>query len=64
MNEKPKISPANTYVFDEDDIEQLDDLSLTSVIRDASGVVNVLEESAEDTSGLDDLEFGVLVSED
>jgi hypothetical protein len=33
MDKKPKLSPNGTYVFDEDDIEQLDELSLTSVVK-------------------------------
>jgi hypothetical protein len=32
MDTKPKISPNGTYVLDEEDIEQLDELSLTSLI--------------------------------
>jgi hypothetical protein len=65
MGDKPKISPANTYIFEEEDIEQLDDLSLTSVMRDASQVVQQLRDEAEDpSSSLDDFEFGVLVPED
>jgi hypothetical protein len=32
MNTKPKISANGTYVFDPEDIEQLDELSLTSMI--------------------------------
>jgi hypothetical protein len=30
---KPKINPRDTYVFDPDEIDQLDELSLTSVMR-------------------------------
>lgn len=32
MDGKPKISAEGTYVFDEDELDQLDELSLTSVI--------------------------------
>lgn len=32
MDTKPKISPTGTYVLDAEDIEQLDQLSLTSVV--------------------------------
>ena len=32
MDTRPKINPNGTYVLDEEDIEQLDQLSLTSVI--------------------------------
>ena len=34
MSEKPKISPSETFVLDNDMIDELDELSLTSVIRD------------------------------
>jgi hypothetical protein len=32
MNTKPKINPGSTYVLNETDIEQLDELSLTSMV--------------------------------
>jgi len=35
MSVKPKISPNGTYILDPEDIEQLDEFSLTSVIADA-----------------------------
>ena len=36
MDGKSKISGRDTYVLDEDELDQLDDLSLTSVIGDAT----------------------------
>ena len=63
MDDKPKISPNSTYVLDEQDIEELDELSLTSIIRDASELTE--QEKPEETPPeLDDLEFGVLVPKD
>jgi hypothetical protein len=71
MDKSPKISPTDTYIFDDEDIEQLDELSLTSVMRDASGLQKKLSEQLEESeeaddasSGLDDLEFGVLMPDD
>lgn len=37
VNTKPKISANGTYVLDPEDIEQLNELSLTSVISDVIG---------------------------
>jgi hypothetical protein len=34
MSEKPKMNPSETFVLDNDMIDELDELSLTSVIRD------------------------------
>lgn len=36
MDRKPKINPKATYVFDEGELDQLDELSLTSVIAEAT----------------------------
>jgi hypothetical protein len=36
MDGKPKISGRDTYVLDGDELDQLDDLSLTSVIGEAT----------------------------
>jgi len=33
MDGKPKVSPTHTYVFDESDLEQLDDMSLSSMLE-------------------------------
>jgi hypothetical protein len=33
MDGKPKISPTHTYVFDECDLEQFDELSLSCVVK-------------------------------
>ena len=36
MGSTPKFSAKRTYIFDEDELGQLDELSLTSVIREAT----------------------------
>ena len=36
MERKPKISPTHTFVFDDDDIEALDELSITTVIGEVT----------------------------
>ena len=41
MKAKSKVSPDGTYVFDAEDIEQLDELSLTAVLR------SVVDDSSE-----------------
>ena len=63
MNEKPKISPNDTYIFDPEDIEELDELSLTGAIREAAEGKDE-EESDEPKQDFDDLEFDVLSPED
>jgi hypothetical protein len=52
MKAKPKISANGTYILDPEDIEQLDELSLTSVISDVVGAIS--EEHAD--SGSTDVE--------
>ena len=62
MDGKPKIRPDSTYVLDEKDVEELDELTLTTVIRDALTIVDQQEEEAEEQAhDLDDLEFDSLV---
>lgn len=36
MDNKPKISAEGTYVLDEDELDQLDELSITSVMDEAT----------------------------
>lgn len=49
MGGKPKISPRGTYVLDAVDLEQLDELSLTSVIGEMTDALEPLcGEPAED----------------
>ena len=50
MDTKPKVSAGGTYVFDAEDIEQLDELSLTSVLRSVvdSGEHEAPEQKAPD----------------
>lgn len=51
MDRKPKISPNHTFIFDEDDLEELDELSLTFVMRDAAGAIKRLEGQEDENSG-------------
>ena len=39
MDAKSKISANGTYVLDPEDVEQLDELSLTSVMKEAAGAL-------------------------
>jgi len=48
MKSKPKISANGTYILDPEEIEQLDELSLTSVISDVVGAIP--EERADSES--------------
>jgi len=65
MGKKPRIDPGSTYVLDEKDVEELDDLTLTTVIRDVATTVDKEDEEAkEHPPDLDDLEFDGLVSKD
>ncbi|MGD8340095.1 MAG: hypothetical protein PVH89_04900 [Gammaproteobacteria bacterium] len=50
--------------MDEDEIAELDDSSLTGIMRDASHLLDTLEGDTEPESGLDDLEFDTLESDD
>lgn len=65
MADKPKVSPGDTYVLDDEDIERLDDLTLTSVIRDASDLPEPDPDPTEESSlKVDDLEFDILTSKE
>ena len=64
MDVKPKLDPRDTLVLDEDEIAELDELSLTGIMRDASGFQEQLDKDANPKTELDDLEFGVLDSDD
>ena len=48
MEEKPKFSARETYVLDPDEISQLDELSLTSVLRQ---VADPIEEPQKERNG-------------
>jgi hypothetical protein len=45
--DKPKVSPTHTYVFDNDDLEELDELSYTAIM---SEVGTALEAQLQDES--------------
>jgi hypothetical protein len=45
VNETPELNPAETLVLDEDELAELDKSSLTSIMRDASGLQEMLEKS-------------------
>lgn len=64
MEGKPKVDAAKTIVLDEDEIAELDESSLTSIMRDASRLRERLEADTEPTPKLDDLEFGVHETDD
>lgn len=68
MADEPNINPAETYVLDDDELEELDQLSLTGVMRDVTGAVRQLEEESDETpkkdQGLNSLDLGFLVPED
>lgn len=49
MNGNPKISPTHTYSFDEDDLEALDDFSLTSDLDET--IADFDESVAESDAG-------------
>ncbi|HUF73881.1 MAG TPA: hypothetical protein VMR74_13385 [Gammaproteobacteria bacterium] len=63
MADPSKVKPDSTYVLDEDVIEQLEDLTLTSVIRDASELPapEPLDEKPPD---VDDFDFDILSPKD
>jgi hypothetical protein len=35
MNAKPKVRPENTHILDEEDVDQLDSLSITAILDEA-----------------------------
>jgi hypothetical protein len=61
---KPKVDAAKTIVLDEDEIAELDESSLTSIMRDASRLLERLEADTEPTPELDTLESGVPETDD
>jgi hypothetical protein len=69
VNTKRTISARETYILDEDTLEELDELSLTGVMRDVTESIRNLEieqeadrpEADQDDPGLD---LGCLVPED
>lgn len=64
MTERPKPDdPGGTHVLDDEDIEELEQLTFTSVIRDAAKLPE--PEPLEDKPlDVDDLEFDILSPED
>lgn len=65
MTEKPKPNdPASTHVLDDEDIEELDELTLTSVIREAADLPEPepLDED-EMAEAADELDFDILSPE-
>lgn len=68
MSKKREIHPRETYVLDDEDLQELDDASLTGVMRDLTSTLKiqspddeVSDEDADEDSGLD---FGILDKED
>lgn len=47
MNGNPKINPAHHYGIDEDDLEELDDISLTSDLNEAIGDFDVSDSESD-----------------
>lgn len=41
MDKKPKISPTHTYLFDDDEIEEFDELSITALIGEVTSSFDV-----------------------
>jgi hypothetical protein len=66
MNGKPKLSPDSTYVFEDEDIEAYDDLSLTRAMRDASGPIieKLIEDASDPGVTMEDIEFDSLPVDD
>ena len=69
MKGNAKISPNDTYIFDEDDLEEFDDISLTSALKAAStdedaGEPPVLEEpvSVVPENTMDDVSIDELLA--
>jgi len=66
MGGKPKLSPDSTYVFQEEDIEAYDELSLTRAMRDASGTIRkkLAEQAQGSGATIEEIEFDSLLSDD
>jgi len=43
VDETPELNPAETLVLDEDELAELDKSTLTSIMRDASGLQEMLD---------------------
>ena len=57
-DEKPKVSADGTYIFDADDLDELDDVSLTSVMGDvAESIKEKLKESGDSLPDIDESMF-------
>jgi hypothetical protein len=57
-DEKPKVSADGTYIFDADDLDELDDVSLTSVMGDvAESIKEKLKESGDSLPDIDESIF-------
>ena len=54
MSEKPKISARETYVLDEDQLKELDEASLTGVMRDVTESIKKLELAQQEQQPTDD----------
>jgi len=63
MADQSKVKPDSTHVLDEDDIEQLEDLTLTSVIRDAAELPEP-EPLDDRPPDVDDFDFEILSPKD
>jgi hypothetical protein len=57
MDGKPKINPADTYVLDEDVMDEMENFDATSVLDDTQ--VNMVERISADNGLLDDIESGI-----
>lgn len=62
MAEKPSINPRETYVIDEDELQDLEDSSLTGVMRDITNTFKLDGIPGEETESpsLDDDDFSSL----
>ena len=63
MKGEPRISPTSTYIFQDEDIEAYDDLSLTHAMRDASMLIKkrLAEDTREADVTMEDFEFDSLL---
>jgi hypothetical protein len=54
MGKKSKVSADGTYVFDSDDLDELDDLSLTSVMGEVADAIQEKLKQAEERAPSDE----------
>lgn len=47
--DKPKVSPTHTYVFDHDDLEELDELSYTAIMGEVSTAFAAQQDESADS---------------